>query len=435
MKARNKLLTWIAAGMIFLGGKGIANADEKKANLQEKIQSYTQEISNTDKVEEWDEINEYGSDEGYDVIKDTTTCKSKEKKAKPYIDPYKKTNDKWKKWLPQVSVQAEVQPSYIRQNEKVLVDDSFNWTYETETDRKYDGTRKNINLIIKQPTSIADLNVKIENRNEAGSIEKNALNSIGKNIDYSGPYNSNFLKIKTFLSREFNLGKKKKASITPRIGFSTSNETINNSLWYLGDYILYPIDAEKENTAGTGILVGLEGKIKLGKIDGKVNVEYANEKGRNKFIFRYPVSNAIPRGWDKGADADSSESNLYVEASLGNDSFKAKAYCDLNNRKLQNSEWDFWDDPCWGKYSWDPSYRDFYNSGIELGADFEKALNKYISANIGIRGTIPLSSGGDRSYSNRENVAINAGIKARFDFSKVDYKNIFKNKQKNESKK
>jgi len=430
MKARNRLLALVTAGMIFLGGKGIANADEKKANLQEKVQSYTQGISNTDNVEEWNEMNEYGSDNSYDVIKDTTTCKSKEKKAKPYIDPYKKTNDKWKKWLPQFSVQAEVQPSHIIQNEKVTAtEDFYSWTYEREAERKYNGLKTNINGAIKQPTPLVDLNFKIGYISNNGNFEKNAINGDPGIQNYIGTYKNTLLKIKAFLSKELKLNNK--TSITPKFGLQVYDDKQTRNFDYQGTDVLFPINAEREESGSTGRLVGLEAKTKIGKLDGKLSMEYTDETSPYKFVYTYPDSTAVPGGWDKGINSGLAKSTSKLEASLGNDSFLAKLFCNLKKRHPRNSEWDF---NC-TKYTWDPAYMDLYDNQLELGFDVEKNLNKYITANIGINGTLPLAVSNpadaeQRTYSNQENLTINAGIKARFDFSKVDYNKLFKGKQK-----
>ena len=233
MKARNKLMAWIAAGMIFLAGKGIANADEKKANLQEKVQSYAQEVSNADEMDEWDEINEYDSfDDSYDVIKDTTNCKPKEKKAKPYIDPYKKTNDAWKKWLLKIEIAPFTNTKqYEAVREDLLEGGYSNWA-GVITSREYKGSEKGISLSVNQPVSNAVLNLELNETNESGPYIKGG----DYGIDWEGNYRRNLLKLNAFMSKEFEVNtKNKKITLEPKIGAVIYDEDIIGEI-RLDDY-------------------------------------------------------------------------------------------------------------------------------------------------------------------------------------------------------
>jgi len=368
MIIKNKLLTWMAAGMILLGGKGIANADD---------------------------------------------------------------NEAWKKWLPKIEAHAEVQPSHITQNEKSLIDenDITWWTYEKEVERKYDGLKTKIGCSIKQPTPIADLNFKIDYSNDSGAFEKNAVIMKPGVQTYIGTYKNTLLKVKAFLSKELKLNDK--TSITPKLGIQVYDESQTRSFEYQGGSVLFPINAESETSGNDRGLIGLEVKTKIGKLDGKIGVEATDEASPYRFGYIYPDSTAVPGGWDKGVNCGMRRSNLSLEASLENDSFNGKLFMNLKKRHPRNSHWDF---DC-TMYHWDPPYMDVYDNQLEIGFDAEKSLNKYITANIGIKGTLPLTVSNPeeiehRDYSKQENLTINLGIKAKCDFSKIGYKNLFKGKQK-----
>jgi len=418
MKTRNKLkktlTALIAAGMIFIAGK-TANAGKSY------ISQTAMEVYDIPSYEETIEEEKFAEE------------KTEEEKARKIKKPFDLI-----KWLPSVEFQLNGKTSHVMQHEKLLVDDAVNWAYETETNREYESVGLNpvVEGSVKQPIPIekTDLNFKIYYAFDEGNMKKDAVLDEDKTHSYSGSYENELLKIKTFLSKEFeikNKNKKDKIMLTGKIGFQTSDETLKNYLLYEGDVLFAPLNGEEERSKSFGILVGLDAKTKITKdLEGKIEIEYGNESGDYKFIFKYPESTYNPIGWDKGADADLTKKNLYAAVSLGNSSFLAKLFCNLMERKIANSEWDFLDNPCLNKFKWDPPYRDGYSNGIELGINFEKAINKYISFNIGLDGRLPLaqvSGNNDREYKKQENLSATAGLKAKFAFP--DIKKYLKGKK------
>ena len=416
-------LTALAAStLIFLGGGGLANADEKKANLQEKAQSCTQEISNAEDIEEWDEINEYDSfDDSYDFIEDTAAYKPKEKKAKPYIDPCKKNNDKWKKWLPKIEVAGEIAPftntnQYETVREELLDGGYENWG-GVITSREYKGSKKDISLSIKQPIPNALLNLEISKIDESGQYNKWQDYLEDKDFDsWLGTYNRNLLKLKAFISKEFEIStKNKKIILEPKIGAVICDESIIGDI-NLNDYDYTVWDWEEEKWNGIGPLIGLKVKNKDKSLEW--GFDYSSTNGKNISIWK---DCSFTRYWfvaTSEVEGDLKTRNLnlslnYKPAAKKESFFKNTKIGisgDITENKIYNTGKDDW-----GYDNW----RDFTHTCLRYGLNFEKELKKNLSAGLGISGIINLGSSGDVIYRKTSPPEINAKIKYGIDFSKI----------------